>query len=279
MNKMKRVFAALLAVAMMSAFAACTTNNLPSGPVDNGNTPATTPSETPATPSTPAQTTPSESAKPEENKPAEGTQTGAEGTAVISEEDAFTPSVSQKGAPANVTIETVDGKNVIAIVRTPNLDVELRLYEGDLTVTPLSGREAASEETKAELEGAYKLLTDPDYQEQALPKLAEALKAMNSTLTVNDIIVRDMFHVELNEEALELLKKDGETITTIFDFENVKKGDFVLFMRYVDGQWIINDGSWEVNGNAYVEILEDGHISLSFEDDMGVVAFIVAKAK
>lgn len=155
---------------------------------------------------------------------------------------AFTPSVQQKGAP---TVEQT-GARVMALV--------------DLS--------KASKEVQEAVEEAYKVIAEAESLEEAVPTLADVLKEMDTDLTAEDLVVRDLFYLELEKELEETLEKEKE-VAISFEVEGMEEDDFLMVMVFVDGEWVIVDAE-------NVEIGEDETVTVTFEA-VGPIAFVTEK--
>lgn len=169
----------------------------------------------------------------------------------------FTPSVEQKGAPV------------------PN--------QKNVTVTALADLDNASEKVQKDVEKAHKVIVEAESVVKAVPALEALLKEMKAEnkadnkgskktdktnavadIKVEDLVVRDLFHVELDKE----LKPGNEKVVT-FNTEGIQKGDFLLVMVFVDGEWVILD-------RDKVKITADGKVQVTF-NTVGPVAFVSGK--
>ena len=150
----------------------------------------------------------------------------------------FTPSVEQKGAPVAA--------------------------EKDVQVVALTDLENAPAEVKKVVEEAYKVIADAKSVVKAAPAVAEALVEMKSDVKAENLVVRDLFYVELDKELAE-----GEEKVVTFKAEGIKKGDFLLVMVFVDGEWVVLDAD-------KVEITKNGEVQVAF-NVVGPVAFVAAK--
>ena len=91
-----------------------------------------------------------------------------------------------------------------------------------------------------------------------------ALKEMKADVKADDLIVRDLFYLALDKELAE-----GEEKAVTFKAEGIEKGDFLMVMVYVDGEWVVLDAD-------KVEITEDGTVMVTF-NVVGPVAFVAEK--
>lgn len=146
----------------------------------------------------------------------------------------FTPSVEQKGAPVAA--------------------------EKGVAVTALVDMEKAPAEVKKAVEDAQKSIVDAKSVVAAVPTLADFLKEVAPNAKAENLVVRDLFYVELDKELAE-----GETKTVTFKTEGVEKGDVLIVMVFVDGEWVIID--------ADKVVVENGSVKVDF-DVVGPVAFV-----
>lgn len=147
----------------------------------------------------------------------------------------FTPSVQQKGAPS--------------------------VKETGVQVTALADLSKAPAEVQKVVEEAAKVITDAKSLEEAVPTLADTLKAMNVNVQASDLVVRDLFYVALDQELAE-----GEEKTLTFKAEGVSADDFLMVMVFVDGEWVIVD-------TEKVEVSAEGEVKVTF-DVVGPIAFV-----
>lgn len=150
----------------------------------------------------------------------------------------FTASVEQKGAPV--------------------------VTEKGVEVTALADLEKAPAEVKKAVEEAHKVIADAKSVAEAVPAVAEALKEMKADVKAENLVVRDLFYVELDKELAE-----GEEKTITFKAEGLKKADFLMVMVFVDGEWVVLDAD-------KVEITKNGEVKVTF-DVVGPVAFVTEK--
>lgn len=157
----------------------------------------------------------------------------------------FTPSVEQKGAPTT-TVEEGAGATTDGIV-----------------VVPYAEAEEAGAVIEEALVEAYESIAEASLAEAA-PALAEVLTTLGSDMTVEDLIVRDLFYVDTKLEA-------GTKVVLKFDLK-VEKDALVIAMLFVDGEWVPVDP-------ALVTVNDDGTVSIEFDGKVGVIAFVVKQAE
>ena len=169
----------------------------------------------------------------------------------------YTPSVTQKGAPtAAAFTPSVQQKGAPTVEQT------------GVRVTALVDLSKAPKEVQETVEEAYKVIAEAESLEEAVPTLADVLKEMDTDLTAEDLVVRDLFYLELEKELEETLEKAKEVAVT-FEVEGMEKDDFLMVMVFVDGEWVIVDAE-------NVEFSEDEEVTVTFEA-VGPIAFVTEK--
>lgn len=173
----------------------------------------------------------------------------------------FTPSVEQKGAPTQYP----DSKLVVT-------DQDGNVVEDDcLELLAVADLEDATEEEKALLEEAYKVIAEAESLEEAVPGLTEALEDRQSKLTGDDLVVRDLFNVRVCEVCDKILEEGG-SITVTFLAEGIKTEDFLMVLHYVED-------TWEVMDEESVVVEEEDKVAVTFTGCVGPVAFVVEKTE
>ena len=169
----------------------------------------------------------------------------------------YTPSVTQKGAPtAAAFTPSVQQKGAPTVEQT------------GVRVTALVDLSKASKEVQEAVEEAYKVIAEAESLEEAVPTLADVLKEMDTDLTAEDLVVRDLFYLELEKELEETLEKEKE-VAISFEVEGMEKDDFLMVMVFVDGEWVIVDAE-------NVEMGEEEEVTVTFEA-VGPIAFVTEK--
>lgn len=169
----------------------------------------------------------------------------------------YTPSVTQKGAPtAAAFTPSVQQKGAPTVEQT------------GVRVTALVDLSKAPKEVQETVEEAYKVIPEAESLEEAVPTLTDVLKEMDTDLTAEDLVVRDLFYLELEKELEETLEKEKE-VAISFEVEGMEKEDFLMVMVFVDGEWVIVDAE-------NVEMSEDEAVTVTFEA-VGPIAFVTEK--
>lgn len=169
--------------------------------------------------------------------------------------DSFTPSVTQKEAPAVAkTAEVVAADGSKTEVKAADIKV---VSVGSKTVTA---------EVKAELDKAYDVISKAGSLEKAVPELKTVLEEAKVTVPVANLVVRDLVNVSVPDDVAKLFETEGTTITVNFKLD-VKEGTTVVVMRFVDGKWVpLALENVTVNKDGTVDVKLDG---------VGPIAFLV----
>ena len=171
--------------------------------------------------------------------------------------DSFTPSVTQKEAPAVAkTAEVVAADGSKTEVKAADIKV---VSVGSKTVTA---------EVKAELDKAYDVISKAGSLEKAVPELKTVLEEAKVTVPVANLVVRDMVNVSVPDDVAKLFETEGTTITVNFKLD-VKEGTTVVVMRFVDGKWV-------PLALENVTVNKDGSVDVKL-DGVGPIAFLVEK--
>ena len=183
---------------------------------------------------------------------------------------AFTPSAEQKGAPeVKETMTDSTGKKVAAVV----VDKDGKEIEGvsakDVKVESYAETvKTAPKEVKEVMEKAFTEISTKPLTEVA-PELTKALpevsKEAGKDVKAENLVVRDLVHVELKPEVAELIK-DGAKVAMNFDLQ-MEKGQTLIVMQLIDGEWVVIYGE-DVVINA------DGTATINLAG-AGPVAFVV----
>lgn len=198
----------------------------------------------------------------------------------------FTPSVEQKEAPVIVVPKDDSGiKVAVAIVEDGKIDnVVDPIPVEAVQVTAVSNLEKAPKAVQEEMTKAYESISTAGSLQKAVPQLVEAVKeqvkvsqetavaagkAADSVkeVKVENLVVRDMVHIELKPEYLKQLD-EKQNVRLCFDLK-LEKDAFLMVMVFVDGEWV-------VVAPQNVRILPTGEAVVAL-NQLGPVAFIVEK--
>ncbi len=172
----------------------------------------------------------------------------------------FTPSVEQKGSP-----EVVDGKAELIVKGDDDKVVESDNYDC-LVVTPLSKIKDLAPEAKEQMEKAFTQISEAKSLAEVAPELTDVLKELKVETPVEDLVVRDLFHIAVSEKLAKALETEGNVLPVSFELELAEGEQLIVLVQNAEGEWLI------VSGDAVVA--EDGFVTVDFPC-VGPVAFIV----
>ena len=128
----------------------------------------------------------------------------------------FTPSVEGKAAPEIIPQIGKDGKEYAAIIRDADGNEVMGVPIGELIVTPVSQTDEADAKIRETLESAYAQLKSVSSLTELSHQLETVIKAFSPDMTVDDLVVRDLFDVSVTGTCAEYLAVDGNTIHVRF---------------------------------------------------------------
>lgn len=182
----------------------------------------------------------------------------------------FTPSVTAKPAPTVVPQIGEDGKEYDAIIRDSNGNVSANVSSGALIVTPVSEADIASAEIKSRLETAYQAIQSASSLTELNSQLEQTIKAISSDISVDDLVVRDLFDVALMGDYAQYLQEPGSTITVRFELS----ADSALLLAVLGSM----DGvTWSIVSDDLIG--RDGYIVEIVLERLGVFAFVFDNSK
>lgn len=125
--------------------------------------------------------------------------------------------------------------------------------EEETTVTVVK-----AEELEGEAKEAYDALAEAESVEAVCANIAEVLALVNADVAVEDLVVRDVFAVEFDEEAV---VEEGYAVVT-FDYA-IEAGDVLVVLQYVDGEWVAIDPELVevVDGKVIVKLANSGTLA------------------
>jgi hypothetical protein len=183
----------------------------------------------------------------------------------------FTPSVEAKPAPEVVTQTDSNGNECAAIIYDANGNEIACVPSGDLIVTPVSADDASSAEIKEKLEAAYEQLQSVSSLTELSADLEKVIKEVSPDLTVDDLVVRDLFDVTVSGTYAEYLSQEGNSITIRFKLS--ADADSLAAVLHN-----IEDTIWETVSNDRITRNDDYTADVVFYD-LGPVAFLFDAGK
>lgn len=191
-------------------------------------------------------------------------------TSISAMASGFTPSVQGKEAPDIVTTQDENGNEVAAMV----IDTEGNVIKGvdatEITVTPVAQADESSEEVREVLNKAYEQINSAASLTELVPEMPEFLENVSDDLTVEDLVVRDLFDVTVDAETKALLEA-GNSIQLSFKL-GVAADEFVVCLHNY------SEDLWEVIDNDKVKNNGDGTVTVEFTS-LSPVAFAVQNTK
>ena len=177
----------------------------------------------------------------------------------------FTSSVTGKPAPETVTTTNSSGETVAAIIYDANGKEAASIPVGSLIVTPVSAAKTANASVSKQLTAAYEQLKTTPLVSIA-PTLTDAVKTYSPQMTVEDLVVRDLFDVSLDDSAKEQLAKNGNAIKIQFAL-NLPSDALLLVLHNTEGT------TWELIADNKVVRNSDGSVTVEF-DSLSPIAFL-----
>lgn len=120
----------------------------------------------------------------------------------------FVPSISIKPGPGIVEKPGEDGSSYVGEIVMPDGSV-IRIPAAAIIVTPYAEKDSAKEATKTALENAYNELSGADSLDQVVTDLTEKLATIAPDVAVEDLIVSDLFHLEVIGEYAAYIEQGG----------------------------------------------------------------------
>lgn len=141
----------------------------------------------------------------------------------------FVPSAEVKPAPGIVEKPTEDGTPAVGEIIMPDGTV-IPVPGTEIIITPLAGAdEAKKPSTTEELKDAY----DSIKNAEDLEDVADLDDLIKDGVDPDDLVISDMFHVDLDEYK-DKLDEGGE-----FEITFEVDGDVVGVLVYIDGKWTV----------------------------------------
>lgn len=177
----------------------------------------------------------------------------------------FTPSVTGKAAPETVTTKNSSGETVAAIIYDANGKEAASIPVGSLIVTPVSEAKTANASVSKQLTAAYEQLQTTPLDSIA-PALTDAVKDYSPQMTVDDLVVRDLFDVSLDDAAKQQLAISGNTIKIQFAL-NLPSDALLLVLHNTE------DTTWELIADNKVVRNSDGSVTVEL-NSLSPIAFL-----
>lgn len=179
-------------------------------------------------------------------------------SALAAESD-FVPSVEMKPGP-EIVDQVIDGVPGKAVIVLPD-GREVVVPEGAIVITPISKKDEADDDTKKELEDAFDKIVNADSLEELIDGLQGLLGQIADGTDAEDLIVTDLFHVDLTGDYAKYIDEGGQLRIKL------KASDDLLALLQQNGD------EWEMlHGDLFVDN-GDGTYTLII-NKLGVYAFV-----
>ena len=179
----------------------------------------------------------------------------------------FTPSVESKPAPEVVSIKGSDGQTYAGIIRDKNGNEIAGVPDGALIVTPVSQKDSTSyEKVKERLKRAYETIQSATDLSTLCDDLTEIVQKYSSSLSVKDLVVRDLFDVSVVGTYVQYLSTDGDTLQVRFKVTADPQA-LVGVLFTLDGK------TWQTIPEDRIIRNSDGTVDVILDAE-GVVAFL-----
>ena len=163
-------------------------------------------------------------------------------------------------------LEGEDEDRIIAVVEDPEEKVVSKAKTGEMTVRPYAY--ITEEDAADELSDAYEQLANVENLEDLVPGVGEQLSQLVPGADASDLVIRDLFEIELSGEAGPSLAQEGNTITLTFEI-GLKADEALIVLHNYEGD------KWEAIPNSDVVCYPNGNVNVTFED-LSPIAFAVA---
>ncbi len=173
----------------------------------------------------------------------------------------FTPSVEAKPAPPIVSMKDLSGATVDAIIYDTNGNEVIGVPTGGLTVTPISEVNQATENIRNMLQTAYDQLNSPNSIEVLRPVLELSLGEISDDLSVDDLVIVDLFDVSIPQSYEDYLTYDGNKMMVRFAVD-ISQNAPLIAMINCD---ILAGEDWHVIPQNNITRNQDGSVSITFD--------------
>lgn len=180
----------------------------------------------------------------------------------------FVPSITNKGAPELIVIDTINGKDVVGFITDADGNKISTEYIDCLIISSITDAlndKELPEGVKEELLKVYDEFVEGAKISELCPELTDIVKEKwDKDKTPDDLVIKDLFDVtDTCDDISKHLNGEG-VLDLTFDV-GIASGSFITAMVYVDGKWVpvkdcINNG--------------DGTVTVKF-DQICPVAFLV----
>lgn len=155
--------------------------------------------------------------------------------------------------PASASkVGSVEAKSAPTISKVETSSALEGTDTGSITVTAMVDSDELDDESKEVLTNAYNSFTAVDSLVEIAPELKTLLAEVDSSASVDDLVVRDLFNINLPADVEAALHASDDAYITM-DFEvNAASDDVMLVMVQCDGE------NWITVANEDITLSADG---------------------
>lgn len=162
----------------------------------------------------------------------------------------FVPSVSAKPAPEIMPPDIADYPKAIALIFSDKGDIIAGIPTGGIIIMPLAETENTPTETiKRNMRAAYEEILSANSLSDLNGALEAQIQVTDSSLTMKDIVVRDLFDVSVFGTYADYLNTEGNYIEVRFAL-GIEANAPVWAMTRDSGGWNSIDPQYVVNNNT-----------------------------
>ncbi len=170
----------------------------------------------------------------------------------------FMPSVVAKPAPELIPLPGDDGGEYAAIIRDEEGNMVVGVPFGDLIITPYSQAESAAPEIRDMLLSSYAQLKAANSLSELSGDLEDVIHELYEDISVDDLVVRDLFDISLTGTYQEYLDVEGNTIWICFDLL-ANSDELIAVLHNIEGT------TWETLPNNHVIRNDDQTVTLVYD--------------
>lgn len=178
----------------------------------------------------------------------------------------FLPSVVAKPAPEVIPMPGDDGGEYAAIIRDEDGNMVIGVPFGDLIITPYSQAATAAPVIREMLESSYAQLKAANSLSELSDQLDDVVHELYEDISVDDLVVRDLFDISVTGTYQEYLDVEGNTIWIRFDLL-ANSDELIAVLHNIEGT------TWETLPNNHVIRNDDQTVDLVY-DSLSPSAFL-----
>ena len=166
----------------------------------------------------------------------------------------FVPSITNKGAPDLIVIDTINGKDVVGFITDPDGNKISTEYKDCLIITSITealNNDDIPDKIRVPLIDVYNEFKDGKKLSDACPELSDIVKeGWDKDKTPDDLVIKDLFDISHDCDDIANHFNNGNMLDLTFDL-GISGGTFITAIVYIDGKWVpvkdcINNGDGTV---------------------------------